>query len=360
MYIDDREEPHTNNDNRLNQSPPQNPENQVNFDLLISEQKDRLFQEYAWQQQREELARLNEKGRAKFEQLVSQKELEKLIQMRADRLKEEYGKQRLAEENVRLNQPSTNQTSLTQEYLDFKKRESTEKEAEIKRAERGFLGTKPPDSPHDFKSWYYAGKASEEFQINCGIIPPQNITPSGAVWYYQLVADGKRLEVEKLVEVEKEHLKETGFSPEQIQKRENAIYKQAFSKVGEQWKQERAEALKAWQESKGLKSFQNFNIQQESQQPQNKEQVEVKVADLEKWRQEAQGLGRSEKHLEKIDQIINSVKQKTNAPVSSVEISARDFKAMQRDRNEFKQESQLNQENKQPVQTETHTRGIRR
>lgn len=356
MAVNDREKPNTSYDNRLNQPQHQNLENHVNFDELTVEQKDRLFQEYGLQQQREELARLNEKDRAKFEQLVSQRELEKLIQMRADKLKEEYAKQRLAKENLKLNQPSTNQTSLTQEYLKLKKVESTEKEAEIKRAERGFLGTKPPDSPHDFKGWYYAGKASEEFQISYGIIPPQNITPSGAVWYSQLVADGKRLEVEKLVEVEKEHLKKTGFSAEHIQKRENAIYKQAFSKVGEQWKQERAEALKAWQESKGLKSFQNFNIQQKSQQPQNKEQVEAKVAGLENWRQEAQRLGRSEKHLEKIDQIINSAKEKTNAPVSSVEISERDFKAMQRDHSEFKEQSQ---QQCQSEQVHTSARAMR-
>lgn len=352
MYIDDREKPNINNNNELNQSQHQNSENQVNFDELMPEQQDRLFQEYALQQQTEELARLNERDRAKFEQLVSQKELEKLIQMRADKLKSEYAKQRLAEENVKLNQPSTNQTSLTQEYLNFKKVESTEKKAKVKKAEQGFLGTKPPDSPHEFKGWYYAGKASEEFQLSCGIIPPRSLTPAGAVWYAQFEADCKRIEVEGLVKVEKERLKAANFSPEEIQKGENAIYKQAFSKVGEQWKQETAEALKAWQESKGLESFQKFTTTQ----PQNEEQVEVKVADLEKWQQEAQGLGRSKKHLEKIDQILNSVKEKTNDPASSVEISERDFKAMQRDRSEFKH---LSQSQMEQAQTETPVQGIK-
>lgn len=340
MYIDDREEPNTNDGSRLNQEQTQNPENQVNFDELMPEQQDRLFKEYALQQQAEELARLNERDRARFEQLVSQKERDRLIQMRANKLKSEYAKQRLARENVKPTKPSTNQTSLTQEYLNFKKVESTEKEAETKRAERVFLGTKPPDSPHDFKDWYYAGTASEEFQVNCGIIPPHSLTPAGAVWHSQFIADCKRREAEKLIEVEKERLKEAGFSPEQIRERENVIHKQAYDKVGEEWKQERAEALKAWQESKGIESFQKFTTAQ----PQTRESVEVKVADLEKWRQEAQELGRSEKHLEKIDQILNSVKEKTNEPASSVKISERDFKAMHRDRSEFKQQQ------KQPEQ----------
>ena len=46
MYIDDRKKTNTDNDNRLNQSQPQNLENQVNFDDLMPEQKDRLFKEY--------------------------------------------------------------------------------------------------------------------------------------------------------------------------------------------------------------------------------------------------------------------------------------------------------------------------
>lgn len=350
MYIEHGEESNTSNDNRLNQDRLQNFDNQLNFDELTSQQQHRLFHEYAFQQQREELEQLNDLDRAKFEQLVSQRELENLILMRADKLKSEYAKQRLEKADISLNQLNTDIPSLTQEYLNFKKAESTEEEARIKRAERGFLGTKPPDSPHDFKAWYYAGKASEEFQINCGIIPPQNITPSGAVWYSQLVADDKRIKAEKLVEVEKERLKEAGFSPEQIREKENAIRKQVFSEVGEQWKQERTEALKKWQENKGLESFQKFN-QQESQQPQSKEPVEVKVENLEKWRQEAQKIGRSQNHLEKIDQVINLAKEKTNDPASSVKINERDFKAMQRDRSEFNQQSQVEQ-------THTPVRGI--
>lgn len=346
MYIDNREEPKINNE--LSQSQPQNLDNQINFDELTSQQQDRLFQEYALQQQREELERLNDIDRVKFEQLVSQRELENLIQMRADKLKSEYAKHKLEKVDISLNQLTTDTPSPTQEYLNFKKAESTEEEARIKRAERGFLGTKPPDSPHDFKAWYYAGKASEDFQINCGIIPPQNITPSGAVWYSQFVADDKRLKAEKLVEVEKERLKEAGFSPEQIREKENAIRKQVFSEVGEQWKQERAEALKTWQESKGIESFQKFTTTL-PQPP--KEPVEVKVEDLEKWRQEAQELGRSQNHLEKIDQVINLVKEKTNDPASSVNINERDFKAMQRDRSEFNQQSQVEQ-------THTPVRGI--
>lgn len=347
MVASDKEN-QNNSDNKLNWEQPQNNEHQLDFDELTSKQQDRLFREYALQQQREQLALLNQKDKDKFEQLVSPKELEKLIQMRADKLKEDYAKQRLNKADVSQNQLSPENPSLTQEYLNFKKAELAEKEAETKKSERGFLGTKPPDSPHDFKAWYYAGTASEEFQISGGIIPPQNLTPSGAVWYSQLVADSKRIKAENLVEVEKERLKEAGFSPEQIREQENAIRKQAFSQVGEQWKQERAEALKVWQESKGLKSFQKFTTTQP--QP-HKDPVEVKVEDLEKWRQEARELGRSNNHLEKIDQIVNSAKDNTNDAASSVKINERDFKAMQRDRFEFNQQSQVEQ-------THTLVRGI--
>lgn len=328
---------------KLNNSSNTVSKEQLNLEQLSQQQRERLFIVYARQQQQVELANLNQSEQVEFKRLVSETEQEYLIKLRAKELKEEYGKQQLnGNNNNKKEVPVTPPPLLTQEYLAFKKLENTGKEAEIKSAEQGFLGTKPPDSPHDFKAWYYAGTASEEFQISCGIIPPQKLTPSGAVWYSQLVADSKRIKAENLVDVEKERLKEAGFTPDQIKASENAIHKQAFTQVGEQWKQERAEALKAWQESKGVESFQKFN-QQESQQPQSKEQVEVKVENLEKWRQEAQELGRSNNHLEKIDQIVNSAKNNTNDAASSVKINERDFKAMQRDRSEFNQQSQVRQ-----------------
>ena len=60
-----------NSDNKLNWEQPQNNEHQLDFDELTSKQQDRLFREYALQQQREQLALLNQRDKDKFEQLVS-------------------------------------------------------------------------------------------------------------------------------------------------------------------------------------------------------------------------------------------------------------------------------------------------
>jgi hypothetical protein len=234
----------------------------------FQELQDKLFREYAQQQQREELARLNGRKRAEFERLVSEREKSKLIQARVDSLKEKYGKEMLAEANDRhdklLKQSPQAQSSLTQEYLDFKQRENADLQDKKRSSEQGLLGTKTPDSPSDFKAWYYAGKASDELQASLGIVPPRNLTPAGAVWQIQFERDCKRLQVEKIVEAKKQHLEKAGFSPEEISRSENAIYQQAYAHVGEEWKKESTSALKAWQDSLAEKSLQDFKSQGDS------------------------------------------------------------------------------------------------
>lgn len=294
--------------------------------------------------------------------MVSEKEREYLVELKAKKIKEQYSRQQLEELNGRVrNNPDIRQPSITSEYLDFRKEESARNEAKKEELTKHFLGTKPPDSPDDFKAWYYAGTAEEEFQVSCGIIPPRSLTPAGAVWHSEVVAYSWRQEAERMIKAEKERLKETGFSPNEIENRESAIRKKAFNKVGEEWKKERAEALKVWSESKAAKSFQSFTATKEASQQNQNEPVEVKVADLKQWRQEAQAIGRSEKHLDKIEQVLNSAKDKANNPAATIEIGERDFKAMQRDRLEFKkQEPQLREENQHQSQTETLARGMRR
>lgn len=234
----------------------------------FQEQQDKIFREYAQQQQQGELAGLSDKKRAEFERLVSEREKSKLIQARVDSLKEKYGKEMLAEANVKrdelLKQSPQDQSSLTQEYLDFKQRENAELQDKKRSSEQGLLGTKTPASPSDFKAWYYAGKASNELQASLGIVPPRNITPAGAVWHLEFERDCKRLQVEKIVESEKQHLEKAGSSPEEISKSENAIYQQAYIHVGEEWKKESTLALKAWQDSLAEKSVQDFKSQGDS------------------------------------------------------------------------------------------------
>lgn len=229
------------------------------------EQKDKLFREYALEQLRQELAGLSSSQKAEFEQRVSAREKERLVQIRADRLKQKYGDEIIIEVDTtfkeRLKQFPQEQSSLPQDYLDFKQRETAESKDRKRSDEQGLLGTLPPDSPRDFQSWYYAGKASEELQISLGVIPPQNITPAGAVWYSEVVAYSKRQEASRMIEVQKERLKEAGLSAGEIEKMHNALHHQAYDKVSESWKKENAEALKAWQESKELKSFQKFSVE---------------------------------------------------------------------------------------------------
>lgn len=78
----------------------------------------------------------------------------------------------------------------------------------------------------------------------------------------------------------------------------------------------------------------NFEQQSQTQ--------EVKISDLDAWRQEAQSLNRSDNHLAKIDRVIDSstTANEINQSDATVKIDERDFKAMQRDRSEFKQQEQ--------------------
>lgn len=184
----------------------------------------------------------------------------------------------------------------------------------------------PQKDPYVFR---YTKRASDEEQIKMGIIPPVNITQAGAETHARYVAELRMMKAESIASAQAERLREAGIAVEP--KKYEAIRKEAFDKVEAEWRQSKAEALKSWQESKG---------QKENHQPQNEEQVKVRLGDLQQWRQEAQALGRSEKYLEKIDHLIHSAREKTHNPANSVKVSERAFKIMQRDRQEAAQQAQ--------------------
>lgn len=228
---------------------------QQDLDQQLQQETSQVFEEYARQQQQEELAKLSQQDRANFERLVSEKEREQLIELSAQKLEEEYKLQQSEEINIALsNNSGVEQTSLTQEYFDFKKNEETSKELENE-------SNTFSDSGTDVKTWFYTKAASEELLINSGIDPNTSITPSGAIWLQELVRDNRIAQAEQMIETEKGRLKEEGLSPRQISEREGGIRTQAFDKVMEEWRSERNEMLTRWQERQAEKSFQEFESQ---------------------------------------------------------------------------------------------------
>ncbi len=250
---------------------------QVKLEKLSSEQRERVFLEYAWQEDSKEFAKLSPSDQSDFQRLVSEKQRELLIQARVDRLKFAY-KKRLTQPRLKpadkhpnrlarikkinkqdVNQERIGQSSLAKEYLEFRKKESAKNEYNLKESEKDFLGTKPPKSPQKFELWYYAGTASEEMCLRMGIYPPTVRTPAGAVWQSQYTAYTKTMKAERIIEQKESQLRESGVKV--TPKKSVAIRKEAYDEVGKEWQKEKEEALKRWLESKDLKSVQSFSNQ---------------------------------------------------------------------------------------------------
>jgi hypothetical protein len=310
---------------------------QIELEELSWEQREELFKEFASSQQKEELEQLSQRQREEFERNVSSREQEQLEEYRLKKLKQEYERERGEPIELfldRMNSKSNPQShKLTQDYLKFKQTKQQQEEQEHNR----YYQDNPNYSSLDnFKVWFYVKRADDEFQIRHGIYPPQESTPAGIVFEARVIQDAK---LTRLIREEKEQLKLDGLSAEQIEERRDKILQEAHKKLDKEWKETIAKNLKAWQEEKGIKSVESFVSSNEENSSQAKE---VKVSDLEDWRSEAQELNRSERHLDKIDRVIESSTEQVNKsnPNATVKISERDFKAMQRDRSEFKQQEQ--------------------
>jgi hypothetical protein len=200
--------------------------------------------------------------------------------------------------------------------------------------------------------WYYTERASDEFQIKQGVYPPKNLTNSGAINYGILHS---QLRANSYIRAEEEQLRAVGYSYKEIDEQKIQTKQTAYQKLDKDWKEEVTRNLEKWQEQKERNAVQNF-VSSESENP--SQFKEVKVSDLEAWRQEAQELNRSERHLDKIDRVISSSTEQVNKsnPNATVKISERDFKAMQRDRSEFKQSQEIEQR-QDPNQNQSVARG---
>ena len=83
-----------------------------------------------------------------------------------------------------------------------------------------------------------------------------------------------------------------------------------------------------------------MDIRQQNQQNQNNEKEQnqqISVNAAKAWRNEAEALERSSSHLNKIDKVLaeSSIEKVDNKEV--INLDKRDFQAMQKDREEFKQ-----------------------
>lgn len=65
---------------------------------------------------------------------------------------------------------------------------------------------------------------------------------------------------------------------------------------------------------------------------------QIRVTDLEKWREEARALGRSDEHLQKIDAVIKSARETSRGNL--VTLKERDRKVMQRDHQAYREQTQ--------------------
>ncbi|NJO93962.1 MAG: hypothetical protein HC820_05645 [Hydrococcus sp. RM1_1_31] len=339
-----------------------NSNRQQDFEELSKSQQEELFQEYASQQQQQEVDRLTPQQKDEYEHL-SEGERQQLLEYRSRKLKEDYKKnqeQTQRELNFQLHlqnfQPdryshlsSPSSSSLTQEYLDYKQATTSKEQS----PNQSFTSERGSNSVENFQVWYYVKRADDEFQIKHGIYPPQNITPAGVVFQANFIQDAK---MNRLINEEEKRLESNGLSPQDIQRQRSTTEKKAAQKWSKEWKAEIDEKMKLWQESKGEKSVRSFiSSKDKEEQSQTKE---VKVSDLEAWRQEAQSLNRSDRHLAKIDRVINESAQtnEKNHPNATVKIEQRDFKAMQRDRSDFKKS--LEQSNEQnPTQSVSRGKG---
>jgi len=341
-----------------------NSNQQQDFEELSKSQQGELFKEYASQQQQQEVDRLNPQQKDEYERL-SEGERQQLLEYRSRKLKEDYKKnQERAQRELNLQfhlqnfQPdryshlsSPSSSSLTQEYLDYKQATTSKEQS----PNQSFTSERGSNTVENFQVWYYVKRADDEFQIKHGIYPPQNITPAGAVFQANFIQDAK---MNRLISEEEKHLESNGLSTQDIQRQRNTTEKKAAQKLSKEWKAEIDEKMKLWQESKGKKSVQSFISSKDNER--QSQTLEVKVSDLEAWRQEAQSLNRSDSHLAKIERVINesSSANEKNHPNATAKIEARDFKAMQRDRSDFKKSlEQAKEQEQNPTQSVARGKG---
>lgn len=175
----------------------------------------------------------------------------------------------------------------------------------------------------DFLVSYNLKRASDEQQLKAGIIPPQSITPAGVWLYHQVAAEQKAELVDQVLAIK---LKELGqLSPQQT----DLLRQEVVGIVEKDWQEENSAKIKAWQESQvgqnlaSTKSKSETQVQEnradnsnkvdQQQQQQPRKEAVVKIADLEAWRKEAEAIGRSEIHLNKIDNLIAHAQVKATA-----------------------------------------------
>ena len=263
------------------------------------------------------------------------------------------------------------------------------------------------------KHWYYAQRASDDYQMQRGLKTPEELTPSGVNFYQRYLSDGRKNEASHAARdiltkqgldtdiKHHERLKERIFS--QFEDNAQSITNQRYSA----WKSQDLDGkveitvaeLKKWQEEakalnrskdhlsgierltteakkQGLNpnekikiDFQDYSKRLEDLAKTNKNNITQKIAleyeqksknarttttskELKEWRKQAEKLGRSQKHLNKIDEVINNALKTQKG--KSVEIGLRDKRAMQRDRAEFSLQ-QLN-----PNKSQAASKGRRR
>ncbi len=190
--------------------------------------------------------------------------------------------------------------------------------------------TIPPDNSREYNVWYYMGTSSKYYLVNRGIIPPEGrqLTPFGATVHSGAVRQGRH---EELINAEINRLKKAGISEHQLGLMKPAIRKQAWEQTSKEWQNK-------------IRNWKQENM------------TGVKLSELQAWEKEAQNLGRSPQHLQKINQVIAEAKHYNFVP-NNMQIFNRDFKAMQRERSEHQK---LAQSQNNSLTAGLQSRGIRR
>ena len=90
------------------------------------------------------------------------------------------------------------------------------------------------------------------------------------------------------------------------------------------------------------------------------QQVALSEQEAQAWKQEAQALGRSPSHLNKIDQTINEAPKTTLKNKPGISIDRRDALAMKKDRSDYQNLKLDNRQNQNQTARVEKTKGLKR
>ena len=98
----------------------------------------------------------------------------------------------------------------------------------------------------------------------------------------------------------------------------------------------------------------------DSQSIESPKKVNISQQEAQAWKQEAQELGRSQSHLNKIDQTINNAPKTTIGKEQGLTLDRKDALTMKKDRSDFRELKPNNSQSQNQTKQINQSKGIRR